>query len=124
MFKSVIAVVLLVVLSGCANHLPAEKGAVQQGLASYYHDKYHGRTTASGERFEQTALSAAHRNLPFGSKVKVTNINNGRSVVVRINDRGPFVSGRIIDLSRRAFTHISNLSAGVIAVEVEVLSEP
>ncbi|KJZ00686.1 septal ring lytic transglycosylase RlpA family protein [Pseudoalteromonas ruthenica] len=124
MFRSAIAVVLLVVLSGCANHLPAEKGAVQQGLASYYHDKYHGRTTASGERFEQTALSAAHRNLPFGSKVKVTNINNGRSVVVRINDRGPFVSGRIIDLSRRAFTHISNLSAGVIAVEVEVLSEP
>lgn len=124
MFKSVIAVVLLVVLSGCANHLPAEKGAVQQGLASYYHDKYHGRTTASGERFEQTALSAAHRNLPFGSKVKVTNINNGRSVVVRINDRGPFVSGRIIDLSRRAFKDISNLSAGVIAVEVEVLSEP
>lgn len=124
MFRCAIAVVLLVVLSGCANHLPAEKGAVQQGLASYYHDKYHGRTTASGERFEQTALSAAHRNLPFGSKVKVTNINNGRSVVVRINDRGPFVSGRIIDLSRRAFTHISNLSAGVIAVEVEVLSEP
>ncbi|WP_171035446.1 septal ring lytic transglycosylase RlpA family protein [Pseudoalteromonas ruthenica] len=106
MFKSVIAVVLLVVLSGCANHLPAEKGAVQQGLASYYHDNYHGRTTASGERFDQTVLSAAHRNLPFGSKVKVTNINNGRSVVVRINDRGPFVSGRIIDLSRRAFKHI------------------
>ncbi|RZF79836.1 septal ring lytic transglycosylase RlpA family protein [Pseudoalteromonas sp. CO325X] len=124
MFRSIIAVVLLVVLTGCANHLPAEKGAVQQGLASYYHDKYHGRTTASGERFEQTALSAAHRNLPFGSKVKVTNINNGRSVVVRINDRGPFVSRRIIDLSRRAFKHISNLSAGVIAVEVEVLSEP
>ncbi|WP_278405156.1 septal ring lytic transglycosylase RlpA family protein [Pseudoalteromonas ruthenica] len=124
MFRSVIAVVLLVVLSGCANHLPAEKGAVQQGLASYYHDKYHGRTTASGERFEQTALSAAHRNLPFGSKVKVTNTENGRSVVVRINDRGPFVSGRIIDLSRRAFKHISNLSAGVIAVEVEVLSGP
>ncbi len=71
----------------------------QAGVASWYGPGFHGRTTANGERFNTHALTAAHRTLPFGTKVRVTNKNNGRSVVVRINDRGPYVGGRVIDLS-------------------------
>lgn len=71
----------------------------QAGIASWYGPGFHGRTTANGERFNTHALTAAHRTLPFGTKVRVTNRNNGRSVVVRINDRGPYVGGRVIDLS-------------------------
>lgn len=70
--------------------------------ASWYGPGFHGRKTASGERFNQNALTAAHKSLPFGTRVKVTNRRTGRSVVVRINDRGPFVAGRVIDLSRGA----------------------
>ena len=71
----------------------------QAGVASWYGPGFHGRTTANGERFNTHALTAAHRTLPFGTKVRVTNNSNGRSVVVRINDRGPYVGGRVIDLS-------------------------
>lgn len=73
-----------------------------KGMASWYGPGFHGRQTASGERFNQNALTAAHRSLPFGTRVRVTNARNGRSVVVRINDRGPHVRGRVIDLSRKA----------------------
>ena len=74
----------------------------QEGIASWYGPGFHGRPTASGERFNTNALTAAHRTLPLGSRVLVTNRQTGRSVVVRINDRGPFVAGRVIDLSRAA----------------------
>jgi rare lipoprotein A len=74
----------------------------KKGRASWYGPGFHGKRTASGERFNQNALTAAHRSLPFGTKVKVTNAHNGRSVIVRINDRGPFHGGRIIDLSKAA----------------------
>lgn len=83
--------------------------------------KYQFRQTASGERFNQFASTAAHKTLPFGTRVKVTNVSNGKSVVVKINDRGPFITGRIIDLSRSAFSSIANLNSGVIAVTVEVI---
>src|SRR5687767_8980161 len=73
--------------------------ATEAGIASYYADKYHGRPTASGEIFDTGKLTAAHRSLPFGTTVKVTHLGNRRSVTVRINDRGPFVAGRVIDLS-------------------------
>ena len=75
---------------------------VEQGEASVYHDKYHGRRTASGSRFRQDRLTAAHRSLPFGSKVRAVNLATGRSVQVEITDRGPFIDGRVIDLSRQA----------------------
>lgn len=94
---------------------------VQQGKASFYANKFQGRQTASGERFNQTALTAAHKRLPFGSKVRVTNLANRKTTVVRINDRGPFVSGRIIDLSRSAFERIAHTGEGVIEVKIEVL---
>lgn len=97
------------------------KGFSQQGEASFYADKFQGRLTANGERFNQRAQTAAHKRLPFGAKVRVTNIANNKSTVVRINDRGPFVSGRVIDLSKSAFRHIGNTRQGVIDVKIEVL---
>jgi len=90
-------------------------------MASYYARILHHRKTASGERFDNYAMTAAHKTLPFGSEVKVTNLNNGKSVTVRINDRGPFVKGRIIDLSRVAFSQIADLDRGVVKVEISVV---
>ena len=79
---------------------PAEAGPLGRGKASWYGPGFHGRLTANGERFNTNAFTAAHKTLPFGTKVKVTNNKTGRSVVVRINDRGPYVHGRVIDLSK------------------------
>ncbi|MBC7755900.1 MAG: septal ring lytic transglycosylase RlpA family protein [Bdellovibrio sp.] len=93
------------------------------GLASFYGGKFNGRRTASGEKFNHHALTAAHKTLPFGSKVQVTNLRNGKSVVVRINDRGPFVKGRIIDLSKAAAKQIGLSSSGTARVKLEVLKK-
>jgi rare lipoprotein A len=90
-------------------------------MASYYADRYHGRATASGETFDVNKLTAAHRTLAFGTRVRVTNLDNGKSVVVRINDRGPFVSGRVIDLSPAAARRIEMTRSGVVPVKLEVL---
>lgn len=98
----------------------AVKGA-RRGIASWYGPGFHGRQTANGERFNQNALTAAHRTLPFGTRVRVTNLNNGSSVVVRINDRGPFSRGRIIDLSAGAARAIGLQRSGVAPVSIEVL---
>ena len=95
------AVAVLVLGSACAA-VSGAQARVQSGGASWYGPGFHGRRTASGERFNSRALTAAHRSLPFGSRVRVTNERTGRSVVVRINDRGPFVGGRVIDLSKAA----------------------
>lgn len=91
--------------------------------ASYYGSKHHGGKTASGETFDNTKLTAAHRTLPFGTKVKITNPKTGESVVVRINDRGPFIKGRGFDLSQAAFDEIANLKQGVVAVQYEILDK-
>jgi len=94
----------------------------QRGRASFYARKFHGRKTASGERYNQNDFTAAHRTLPFGTKVRVTNFNNGKSVVVRINDRGPWGGKkRIIDLSRVAAEAIDMISSGTVSVGIEVL---
>ncbi len=101
---------------------PAGAGQpIGSGKASYYGSQHHNKLTASGERFDQHALTAAHRTLPFGTRIRVTNTRNGKSVVVRVNDRGPFVRNRIVDLSKAAFTAIANPRAGVIPVRVERL---
>lgn len=92
----------------------------QKGMASYYSDKLHGRKTASGERYNKKALTAAHRRLPFNTIVKITNTRTRQSVVVRINDRGPFTKGRVIDVSRAAAEQIGMLKSGVANVIVEV----
>jgi len=92
-----------------------------QGKASYYASRHHGRRTASGERLNNNALTAAHRELPFGTQVRVTNLSNERSVVVRITDRGPHGRGRLIDLSQAAARQLDMLRAGVATVRVESL---
>jgi len=97
----------------------ADAGSVlrrQAGMASWYGPGFHGRTTANGERFNTHALTAAHRTLPFGSRVRVTNKATGRSIVVRINDRGPYVGGRVIDLSNASARAIG--VSGVAKVEL------
>lgn len=91
------------------------------GVASYYGKRFHGRPTASGEPFDMHAYTAAHRTLPFGSRVKVTNPSTGKTVVVRINDRGPFTRGRTIDLSRRAAEEIGLIARGHGTVELALL---
>lgn len=91
------------------------------GVASFYGRQFDGRRTASGERFDMAAFTAAHRSLPFGSKVRVTNAANGRSVVVRINDRGPFHGGRLIDLSHAAAARLGLLARGSGRVELALL---
>jgi rare lipoprotein A len=93
----------------------------QVGKASYYGREAHGEPTASGEKFNMNAVTAAHKTLPFGTRVRVTNRANNKSVVVRINDRGPFVAGRIIDLSYAAAKRIDMLAAGVADVEIVVI---
>lgn len=105
--------------------LAATKGSTVTGKASWYGGRFHGRKTASGERFDKRAMTAAHRELPFGTQVRVTTINTGRSVVVRINDRGPFGRReRIIDVSEAAAEALGMKSAGVVRVKLEVLSAP
>lgn len=96
-------------------------GETFRGYASFYADKFHGRKTSSGEVFDMNGFTAAHRTLPFGTKVKVTNIKNGKSVVVKINDRGPFKEERIIDLSKAAAESIDMLNDGVAEVEIRIL---
>jgi len=124
-----LAVVFLAILSlvGCASHRmpgtsPDLLGYSESGKASYYSMKYQFRKTASGERFNNYSMTAAHRYLPFGTKLMVTNITNGRTVKVRINDRGPFIKGRIIDLTQAAFSEIENLDKGITEVQIKVVN--
>lgn len=91
------------------------------GVASFYGKRFHGRRTANGERFDMNAMTAAHKTLPFGTRVRVTNTRNGKSTVVRINDRGPFIRGRTIDLSRAAASEIGMISRGHARVELEII---
>lgn len=98
-----------------------EAGFKQKGVASYYADRFHGRKTASGVRYDKGALTAAHKTLPMGTKVRVTNLKSGESVDVEINDRGPHVKGRVVDLSKAAARELGMTKAGVAKVQVEVI---
>ena len=102
----------------------APRPAEATGTASWYGKAHHGQPTASGETYDMHALTAAHRSLPMGTRVLVTNVQNGRSVEVRINDRGPFVRGRILDLSYAAALELGSLSDGAFRVKLRVLEEP
>lgn len=99
----------------------AARQASTDGIASYYGKDHHGKKTANGETFDMYKLTAAHRSLPFGSRVRVTNLANNRSVVVRINDRGPYIKGRVIDLSQAAAERLEMIEVGIVPVRVEVL---
>jgi len=119
------ALFLALLLAGCAHRGPAPvtvaPGATEKGLASWYGNPYHGRRTASGEIYDMHRLTAAHRTLPFGTRVRVTRRDTGASVVVRINDRGPFVKRRVIDLSYAAAKKIHLDVDGVAPVKLTVL---
>jgi len=110
-------------LSGCVliKHRGEGPVAVEKGNASYYAHDFHGRLTASGERFDMNDLTAAHPKLKMGTRVRVTNLRNGRQVVVRINDRGPYSGRRVIDVSYAAAKKLDMIGAGVVPVKVEVL---
>lgn len=111
-----IVFLLLTVMLGTAD-------AREYGEASYYHDKFHGRQTASGETFDQRKMTAAHKTQPFGTKMLVKLIETNQSVIVRINDRGPFIRGRIIDLSRAAADKLGIISDGTAEVYIEVIQK-
>lgn len=104
----------------------SSKGSYKKGVvASYYHNKYNGKKTASGERFSNSKLTAAHKQLAFGTKIKVINPVNKKSVIVKINDRGPFVPGREIDLSKKAFDKITHdKKKGLLTVDLEIVETP
>jgi rare lipoprotein A len=117
---------LAVVACGCAGAHPAATSPVtgpppETGVASYYAHQHDGRRTASGERFDMSAMTAAHRTLAFGTRVRVTNLDNGRSVVVRINDRGPFRKARVIDVSYGAAQELRMITAGTAQVKIDIL---
>jgi rare lipoprotein A len=110
-------------LKGVAREPVTDKGGdkVLTGTASYYYGKWIGRKTANGEIYKKNDLTAAHKTLPFNTIVRVVNLRNNKSVVVRINNRGPYVRGRIIDLSLEAAKSINMTKAGVVPVRVEIL---
>jgi rare lipoprotein A len=99
----------------------AVEAASSCGYASYYGPGFHGRTTANGERFNSWAMTAAHKSLPFGTKLRVTNQSNSKSITIRVNDDGPHIPGRIIDLSEGAFSMIANTSTGVVPVCYQII---
>lgn len=111
--ETFILIACMVFLSSCG------KWVTEQGKASYYSDKFEGRPTANGDTFKQNKLTAAHKTIPFGTKVKVINLTNHKKVKVVINDRGPFVQGRIIDLTEKAADKIDMIQAGVANVEIK-----
>lgn len=96
----------------------------ETGLASFYSDAFEGKKTASGEIYKSSKMTAAHRNLPFGTRVKVTNLSNNKSVTVTVNDRGPFVKDRILDLSKAAAVKLDYIDQGVTKVKIEPIKKP
>ena len=116
-YFSFLVLVLIFATSCHRKSIPVASGT-ETGMASYYSDSYEGKKTANGEIFHSAAMTAAHKILQFGTKVKVTNLTNGKTVKVRINDRGPFKPGRIIDLTAAAAKKIDMLNAGVVKVKI------
>ncbi|MCU4174456.1 septal ring lytic transglycosylase RlpA family protein [Carboxylicivirga sp. N1Y90] len=114
MRAAVLFIVSVISLSCFAQEL------VLEGKASYYAAKFEGRLTANGEVFSNDSLTAAHKTLPFGTKVKVINLDNKKSITVRINDRGPFIKGRIIDLSQAAANELNFIQQGIANVRIEI----
>lgn len=116
---------LMLAITACAPHYvkkpPKEIRYGETGIASWYGAKFAGRKTASGERYKPSAMTAAHRTLPFGTMVKVTNLTNNKSVIVRINDRGPYIKGRIIDLSKAAAQELEFIKKGIAKVRITAL---
>jgi rare lipoprotein A len=113
-------------LSGCTRgfDVKVRPGERDRGVASWYGAKFHGRLTANGETYDMNALTAAHRELPFGTWLEITNLRNGRKTRVRINDRGPFIDGRVLDLSYGAARELGMVDTGLTRVEMRVVAPP
>jgi rare lipoprotein A len=124
-----LAMSLLAAAAGCAHAPPGDEGprarpaAGEVGVASFYGKPFHGRTTASGARYDMHALTCAHPSAPFGTRLRVTDLESGRAVVVTVTDRGPFASGRIVDLSLAAARRLGMVKRGVARVRVERVRE-
>lgn len=122
---------VLMILAGCSSTSATggsktknyTKSHTLIGQASWYGNKFHGKRTASGETYNMNAYTSAHKTLPFGTIVRVTNTANNKSVDVKINDRGPYVKGRVIDLSYKAFVQIGDVKKGTVPVKIEIIDD-
>ena len=121
MKRGTLLIIMMISTLGTYSFKNNTEDANKTSFASYYHDKFNGRKTASGDIFSNSKMTAANRTLPFGTMVKVTNLRSGKSVVVEINDRGPFHSARALDLSKAAFQAIGNTARGTMPVEYEII---
>ncbi|MBW7676645.1 septal ring lytic transglycosylase RlpA family protein [Chryseobacterium chendengshani] len=121
MKRFILVIIMMISTLGIYSFKNNAEDAKKTSYASYYHDKFNGKKTASGEVFSNSKLTAAHRTLPFGTEIKVTNLNNGEEVIVTINDRGPFHSSRALDMSKAAFDEIGGTRKGIIPVEYEIV---
>ncbi len=121
MKRVILLIIMMISTLGIYSFNKFNANDAKTSFASFYHDKFNGRKTASGEIFSNRKLTAAHRTLPFGTIVQVTNLRTGKSVEVRINDRGPFHSSRALDLSKAAFDSIGNTARGTMPVEYEIV---
>ncbi|WP_112713255.1 septal ring lytic transglycosylase RlpA family protein [Moritella yayanosii] len=129
----IFTIVVLSMLTACSSTSTSTTGSPKTiayarshdlvGQASWYGKRFHGKLTASGETYNMRAYTAAHKTLPFGTVVKVINTTNNKSVEVKINDRGPFVRGRVIDLSQKAFEQMGSTNQGVVPVRIEILDD-
>lgn len=125
MKKIIYIMITFLLIISCSN-VSTKSGTSKtpySGKASWYGNEYNGKATASGEIFSEKKLTAAHPTLPFGSTVEVTNTENNKKVKVKINDRGPFTKGRIIDLSKESFSRIADINKGIIDVQIRVLNK-
>ncbi|UMQ43775.1 septal ring lytic transglycosylase RlpA family protein [Chryseobacterium sp. Y16C] len=121
MKRFILVIIMMISTFGIFSFTSNTTDAKRTSYASYYHDKFNGRKTASGEVFDNSKFTAANRTLPFGTNIKVTNLDNGKSVIVRVNDRGPYHSSRALDMSKAAFDEIGNTNHGTIPVEYEIV---
>ena len=122
MLKLINAFIIFVLTAFCITMNAQAETVFQQGKASYYGKAHHGKKTASGKRFNMHAMTAAHRSLPFGTQLKVTSKDTGKSVIVTINDRGPYAGGRILDLSQEAARQLGMIKQGVGVVTLEKMN--
>ncbi len=121
MKRFILVIIMMISTLGIYSFTNNTLNAKKTSYASFYHDKFNGRKTASGEIFDNSKFTAANRTLPFGTKVKVTNLKNGKEVIVRINDRGPFHASRVLDITKAAFSEIGNTDLGTIPVSYEIV---
>lgn len=121
MKRTILVIIILLSFVGIYSFSSAENNIAGTTYASYYHDKFNGRRTANGEIFSNKAMTAANKKLPFGTKVEITNLRTGKSVVVRINDRGPYAKGRSFDLSKAAFNTIGDHKKGTMPITYKIV---